>query len=81
MSEKKLMQVIGKGCSKCEKQFEIAQKAVEETGKTDEYVVEHFTEVTKFADLDVFMTPALRINGKVVSEGRILSIEKIKELL
>lgn len=81
MSEKKLIQIVGKGCKKCEKLFELALKAVEETGKMDEYTVEHFTDITKFADLDVFMTPALRINGKVVSEGRVLGIEKIKELL
>ncbi len=81
MTEKKLIQVVGKGCSKCEKQYEIANKAVEEASKTEEYEVEHFTDITRFADLDVFMTPALRIDGKVVIEGRILGIDKIKELL
>lgn len=81
MTEKKQIQVIGKGCAKCEKQYEIAKKAVEEAGKTNEYFVEYFTDVTKFADFDVFMTPALRIDKKIVSEGRILSVEKIKELL
>ena len=81
MTEKKLIQVVGKGCSKCEKLFELTTKAVEEVGKTDVYEVEHFTDIAKFADLDVFMTPALRIDGKVVSEGRVLGIEKIKEHL
>lgn len=81
MTEKKLIQVIGKGCVKCEKQFEYVMRAIEELQKTEEYVVEHYKEVEKFADLDVFMTPALRINGKVVSEGRVLSTEKIKELI
>ncbi len=81
MSDKKIIQVVGKGCAKCEKQFEYAMKAIEELQKTEEYVVEHFKEIEKFADLDVFMTPALRIDGKVVSEGRVLSTEKIKELI
>ena len=81
MTEKKLIQVIGKGCSKCEKQFELAKQAVEESGKSDVYEVVHFTDVVKFADLDVFMTPALRIDGKVVSEGRVLGLDKIKKLL
>jgi len=81
MSEKKLIQVVGRGCKKCEMQFEYVKKAVEELEKTGEYVVEHFTDVEKFVDLDVFMTPALRINGEVVSEGRVLSTEKIKKLI
>ncbi|NPD90241.1 MAG: thioredoxin family protein [Asgard group archaeon] len=81
MVEKKLIQVVGKGCKKCEKQYEIAVKAVEESGKTDEYSVEHFTDITKFADLDVMLTPALRIDGKVVAEGRIIGVEKVKDLL
>ncbi len=81
MSDMKLIQVIGKGCQKCEKQYELVLEAVKEVGKEDEYKVEHFTDVTKFADLDVFMTPALRIDGKVIIEGRVLGVEKIKQLL
>jgi small redox-active disulfide protein 2 len=81
MTEKKLIQVVGKGCSKCEKQFEIVKQAVEESGKSDIYEVVHFTDIAKFADLDVFMTPALRIDGKVVSEGRVLGTEKVKNLI
>ena len=81
MTEKKLIQVVGKGCAKCEKQYEYAIKAVEELQKTEEYVVEHFKEIEKFADIDVFMTPALRIDGKVVSEGRVISTEKIKQFI
>ena len=81
MTEKKLIQVVGKGCAKCEKQFEYVNEAVKELGKTEEYEIVHFKEVEKFADIDVFMTPALRINGKVVSEGRVLSTEKIKKLI
>jgi small redox-active disulfide protein 2 len=77
----KLIQVIGKGCQKCEKQFELVIQAVREAGKENEYKVEHFTDVTKFADLDVFMTPALRIEDKVVVEGRVIGVEKIKQLL
>ena len=81
MDTMKLIQVVGKGCQKCEKQYELVLEAVKSAGKESEYVVEHFTDVTKFADLDVFMTPALRIDGKVVIEGRVISVDKIKQLL
>ena len=81
MTNKKLIQVIGKGCKKCEKQYELVLEAIKALGKENEYNIEHFTDIIKFADLDVFMTPALRINGTVVSEGRVIGVEKIKEML
>ena len=81
MTERKLIQIVGKGCNKCEKQYEKAKQAVEEAGKQDIYEIEKFTDITKFADLDIFLTPALRIDGKVVSEGRVMSKEKIKDLI
>ena len=81
MTNMKLIQVVGKGCAKCEKQFELVLEAVKSAGKENDYTIEHFKDITKFTDLDVLMTPALRIDGKVVSEGRILGVQKIKELL
>ena len=81
MVEKKLIQVVGKGCKKCEKQYEIVVRAVEESGKTDEYQVEHFTDITKFADLNIILTPALRIDGNVVVEGKVIGVDKLKEIL
>ena len=81
MTGKKLIQVVGKGCTKCEKQYELAKQAIKEAGKAEEYDIEYFTDISKFADLDVFITPALRINGIVVSEGRIIGVDKIKDLL
>ena len=81
MTDKKLIQIVGKGCKKCEKQYELVLEALKATNKEDEYNVEHFTDITKFADIDVFMTPALRIEGVIVSEGRVIGVEKIKEML
>jgi small redox-active disulfide protein 2 len=81
MTEKILIQVIGKGCRKCDILYENALKAVEELGKSELYEVEHFTEIEEFANLGVFITPGLLIDGKVVSEGRILNTEKIKQML
>ena len=79
MTEKKKIQIVGAGCKKCKKLFENTEEAVKQLNKTEEYEVEYVTDVEKFADLDVFITPALRVDGKVVSEGKMLSIERIKE--
>jgi small redox-active disulfide protein 2 len=79
MTEKKKIQVVGAGCKKCKKLLENTEEAVKQLNITEEFEVEYVTEVEKFADLDVFITPALRVDGKVVSEGKLLSIERIKE--
>lgn len=81
MLEKKQIQIVGKGCKKCDRLFEEVVKAVNDTGRPEEYEITKFTEVSKFADLDIFITPGLRINDKVISEGRVLSANKIKDYL
>jgi len=80
-TEKKIIQIIGKGCKKCAKLYENTVEAVISLGKDEEYEIVKFEDVEKFADLDVFITPALRVNGKVVSEGRVLGIDKLREHL
>ena len=81
MSEKKQIQIVGKGCKKCERLHDEVIKAVKDTGRPEEYEITKVTEVNKFADLDIFITPGLRINDKVISEGRVLSANKIKDYL
>jgi len=39
------------------------------------------TDIKKFAAMGVFMTPGLVIDGKVVSQGKILSKDELKKLL
>ncbi len=81
MIERKQIQIVGKGCKKCDRLYEEVIKAVNDTGRPEEYEIIKFTEVNKFADLDIFITPGLRINDKVISEGRVLSANKIKDYL
>ncbi|MHA1259829.1 MAG: thioredoxin family protein [Candidatus Heimdallarchaeaceae archaeon] len=81
MKEKKKIQVFGSNCSKCKKQLEFVKKALEELEKVDEFVVEHITETEKIIDQGIFFTPAVLIDGKKISEGRVYSSEKLKKFL
>ena len=73
------VQVLGTGCAKCKTLMANAQKAVEElaNGAT----VEKVEDILEIRKLGVMTTPALAVDGKVRSSGKVLSPEAIKELL
>jgi small redox-active disulfide protein 2 len=73
------IEVLGTGCAKCKRLFTNAEQAVKELNVA--------MDVVKVDDLDqivergVMLTPALSINGEVVSEGRVLDVKEIKRML
>jgi len=69
--------VLGPGCAKCKKLYENTQKALAEAGTEAELTkVEDIQEISRY---NVFMTPALVINGTVKSTGKVASPEQIKK--
>ncbi|MGD9201772.1 MAG: thioredoxin family protein [Chitinispirillia bacterium] len=74
----KKIQILGTGCTKCKKLFEISQRVVTENNIDAEISkVEDLTEIMKFG---VLITPALAIDGKVVFSGKVPSPDKLKIL-
>jgi small redox-active disulfide protein 2 len=73
------IQVPGAGSPKCRKLTENAGKAVAELGVEAE--VEKVTDLARIADLGVMATPALALDGRVRSVGRLLRVDEIKALL
>ncbi len=73
------IEILGSGCPKCKELEENVKEALEETGKKIEIV--KVTEIDKIIEYGVMSTPALVINGKVKSYGKIISVEEIKEIL
>lgn len=73
------IEILGTGCKKC-RQLEInTTAAVENLNLTAE--VAHITDPVEIAKRGVMSTPALAINGKVVSKGQVISPEQIQPLL
>ena len=69
--------VLGTGCAKCKQLYENARKAVEQAGVAAEVIkVEDLQEITRY---NVFMTPALVINGTVRSTGKVVNPEQIRK--
>lgn len=73
------VKVLGSGCDKCRALEAAARSALEERGLPSE--VEHITDFAKIAEYGVMQTPALVIDGKVVSAGKVLSKEEIMNWL
>jgi len=71
--------VLGPGCPKCEM---LAKRANEAVADIDiECQVEKITDIQDIMSYGVMMTPGLVVDGEVKSVGKVLSVEKIKELL
>jgi small redox-active disulfide protein 2 len=73
------IKVLGSGCPNCKVLEANAKKALEELKIKAN--VEKVTDIAKIMEYGVMSTPALVVNEKVVSYGRVLSPEEIKKLL
>ena len=73
------IEILGSGCPKCKALEENVRKAVSLLGiKADILKV---TDIGKIIEYGVMSTPALAIDGKVKSSGRIPDVEEIKKML
>lgn len=73
------IQILGTGCKKCRDLYERVQKVVEETqSPATVSKVEDITEIMKFG---IMITPAVVIDGRVISQGNIPKEKEIQEWL
>ncbi|MEI6153049.1 MAG: thioredoxin family protein [Deltaproteobacteria bacterium] len=73
------IQVLGSGCQNCMKLAKNAEEAAKTKGT--EYEIVKVTDIKEIMSYGVMQTPAIVIDGKVKSVGRVLSVEEIKKLL
>ncbi len=73
------IKVLGAGCTSCHQQYEYAKKAVKNMGLSVE--VEYITDMQKIMEYGVMSMPALVVNEKVVSMGKVLKSADVEKLL
>ena len=73
------VKVLGSGCSKCN-QLETATKAALEQLGMDT-TIDHVTDFSQIASYGVMTTPALVVDGKVVSYGKALKKDEVVKIL
>lgn len=71
--------ILGTGCASCKSLFANAQAAVAQLGL--DTVVNKEEDIMKIMEYNVMALPAIAIDGKVVSKGRVLNVDQIKALL
>jgi len=73
------IKILGSGCSKCNALEEAAKEALAELGMDD--VIDHVRDFGQIASYGVMTTPALVVDGKVVSYGKVLKKEEAARLI
>lgn len=73
------IEILGTGCAKCKALEEATKQAVAMSGKFAQ--IEKVEEIMKIMEYNVMSTPGLVIDGKVVSTGKLLSVNEIVELI
>ncbi len=73
------IKVLGAGCASCHTQYENAKEAVRNMGLSVE--VEYITDMEKVMAYGVMSMPAIVVNDKVVSMGKVLKAADVEKLL
>ena len=73
------IRVLGAGCKSCHEQYENAMAAVKAMGLNLE--VEYITDMERVMEYGVMSMPAIVVNDKVVSMGKVLKAADVEKLL
>lgn len=74
-----VVKVMGTGCKKC---HQLHENALEAAKRAEGAVrVDYVTDIAEIAAAGIISTPALLIDEKVVSAGKVLSVDEIEALL
>ncbi len=75
----KQLLILGTGCAKCGKLYEVTEQAAKELGVP--YEMNKVTDLKQIMALRVMVTPALVVDGAVKVAGRVPSVDEIKKML
>ena len=73
------IKVLGGGCCKCENLLSAVKEAVAQKGIDAE--IEYITDMSKIMEFGIMSTPALMVDNKVVSIGRVLKAKDVAKML
>ena len=73
------IKVLGAGCTNCEALLKATKEAVANKGIDAE--IEYITDLEKIMNYGVMNMPALLVDGKTVSAGKVLKVKDIEKLI
>jgi len=77
--EQLLVKVLGSGCANCNKLDAATKEALDKMGL--DVKIDHVTDFGQIASYGVMSTPALVINEKVVSSGKVLKTAEVVKII
>ena len=77
--QEKGIKILGSCCAKCMELEKAVRTAISELQL--DYEIDHVTDFAEIASYGVMSTPALVLDGEVISYGKVLTVEEVKELL
>lgn len=75
------VKILGSGCKNCHTLLENTQAAVKAMGKSDSIRIEYITDMPTVMGYGVMSMPALVLNEKVVSMGKVLKPSEVQRIL
>ena len=73
------VKILGSGCAKCNQLEAATKEALEQLGM--DTTIDHVTDFSQIAAYGVMTTPALVVDGKVVSYGKVLKTDEVVKIL
>lgn len=74
-----MIKILGGGCAKCNQLEKATKEALQQLDM--DATIEHVTDFAQIAAYGVMSTPALVVDEKVVSYGKVLKTGEIKKIL
>ncbi|MDD3315252.1 MAG: thioredoxin family protein [Syntrophaceticus sp.] len=78
-SEGASVKILGSGCARCNQLEAATRDALKQLGM--DAAIDHITDFSQIAAYGVMTTPALVVDGKVVSYGKVLKAEEVMKIL
>lgn len=75
----KKLQILGAGCARCSALTAVTRRAANDLGLA--YEIEKVTDMMRFAEFGVMITPALVVDGVVKTSGKVPSLAEAKTFL
>jgi small redox-active disulfide protein 2 len=73
------VKILGSGCAKCNQLEAATKEALQQLGM--DTAIDHVTDFSQIAAYGVMTTPALVVDGKVVSYGKVLKTGEVVKIL
>lgn len=78
-SKEEFIKILGTGCRNCNVLEANVRRALDEMGL--DMGIGHVTEIDRIVSYGVMQTPSLVFGEEVVSVGKVLSVDEIKQLI